>query len=119
MAKLRDSLFKLREHLDTLQKKKDFLFDSDSENNLIRSNGAHNSSTRDLTGPDEYPVLRSKVSEEEDVNNNEDNEQHSDAEETDGNTSPNESDATSNGTSQRGTNDRYVSFIVEWNAVKL
>ena len=119
MAKLRDSLSKLREHLDNLQKKKGFSYEDDNENDMIRSNGNDN---QQMTSADEsyktdsphlmaYPVHINKMNKsiEDDNNNDDDNRSNGEGDDT-GDTSMNESDTTSAGTSQRGTNDRYCAF---------
>ena len=107
MAKLRDSLSKLREHLDSLQKKKG-LFCDDNENTCdVTRHDSRNQylATAEPDDDEDYPVHFSQAG-NDDSNNNEDQDAHSNAEDTEGETSPNESDATSNSASQRGTNDR-------------
>ena len=112
MAKLRDSLTKLREHLDNLQKKKGFPCDSDNENDMIRSNGNQQviSTENYKTGSPHYrvhPVTSNTVTRVTDDDNNNDGDDRSNYEGDDtGDTSMNESDTASTGTSQRGTNDR-------------
>ena len=122
MAKLRDSLSKLREHLDNLQKKKGFPYDSDNENDMIMSNG---NDSQQVTSADEsdkteslrmttYPVHISKINKlvGDDNNNDDDNRSNGEGDDTGGDTSMNESDTASTGTSQRGTNDRYKVLII-------
>ena len=113
MAKLRDSLTKLREHLDNLQKKKGFPCDSDNENDMIRSNGNQQViSTENYNKTDSphyrgHPVTSNTVTRvtNDDNNNDGDDRSYYEGDDT-SDTSMNESDTASTGTSQRGTNDR-------------
>ena len=113
MAKLRDSLTKLREHLDNLQKKKGFTYDSDNENDMIRSNGNQqviSTENYNNTGSPHYcahPISSKTITRVTEDDNNNDGDDRSNCEGDDtGDTSMNESDTASTGTSQRGTNDR-------------
>ncbi len=148
MAKLRDSLSKLREHLDNLQKRKGFPYDSDNENDIItdnntRSNGNRNFETNHPTNmtttantrvaqelqqdsdgnyppgnyEGNYPDGNSGYHSGGSYSNKPSRENNNNVDPSDpvdngmvdddtGDTSMNESDAASTGTSQRGTNDR-------------
>lgn len=109
MAKLKDSLSKLREHLDTLQKRKTMSYDTGSESDAI--NQPHGDGPRNSDSSDEgHPVqnLKAEVMSKRAQNGGYET----------GDTSLNESDAGSTCTSMRGNNDSaYASDRMSHNSV--